>query len=167
MITPEFIQMMARYNTWQNQSLYAAADGLDQAARDLDRGAFFGSIQRTFSHILWGDKIWMSRFDGWEAPKLSSQKLPEVECGWGLLKAVRLRDDKRIEKWSNKVVQDDIEGDLSWYSSGMKCEVTRPRAMLIAQLFNHQTHHRGQVHAMLTAVGATPDGTDIPFMPDT
>lgn len=163
MITPEYIQMMAQYNTWQNQSLYGAADSLDQDARDLDRGAFFGSIQRTLSHILWGDKIWMSRFDGWEAPKLSSQSLPEVECGWGILKAVRLRDDTRIEEWSNKVVQADIEGELSWYSGAIKCEITRPRAMLITQLFNHQTHHRGQVHAMLTAAGASPDDTDIPF----
>jgi uncharacterized damage-inducible protein DinB len=43
--------------------------------------------------------------------------------------------------------------------------VSKPRALLVAHMFNHQTHHRGQVHAMLTAAGATPGDTDLPFMP--
>ena len=45
MIDPAYVRALARYNRWQNQSLYAAADGLTDQARKLDRGAFFGSIQ--------------------------------------------------------------------------------------------------------------------------
>jgi uncharacterized damage-inducible protein DinB len=48
----------------------------------------------------------------------------------------------------------------------LKGEVRRPRALLIAHMFNHQTHHRGQVHAMLTAAGARPADTDLFMMPD-
>lgn len=62
MIDRSFVAMMARYNRWQNRSAYAAADGLDEAARRMERGAFFGSIEKTLNHLLWGDQMWMSRF---------------------------------------------------------------------------------------------------------
>ena len=163
MITPEFVRMMAGYNTWQNQSVYSAADTLDQDARDRDHGAFFGSIQRTLSHILWGDTIWMNRFEGWEAPEVSIQDSPEFVLDWVDLKSERALEDKRIEDWASRVAQEDLSGELSWHSGALGRDVTRPRAMLVTHLFNHQTHHRGQVHAMLTAEGVKPDDTDIPF----
>ncbi|MGV6810972.1 MAG: DinB family protein, partial [Brevirhabdus sp.] len=60
----------------------------------------------------------------------------------------------------------DTEGDLNWYSGAMGRDMSKPRAICLMQLFNHQTHHRGQIHAMLTAAGARPGDTDIPFMPE-
>jgi len=86
---------------------------------------------------------------------------------WDELKAAREVADQRILDWAGRVSEDDLIGELSWYSGAMGREITKPRAMLVVQLFNHQTHHRGQVHAMLTAAGAKPDDTDIPFMKDT
>ena len=68
MILSEYVRLMARYNSWQNGSLYRAADALSDAARREDRGAFFGSIHGTLSHILWGDRMWMNRFAGTERP---------------------------------------------------------------------------------------------------
>jgi len=62
-ITPGYIKLMARYNGWQNGSILRAADGLSDEARALDRGAFFGSIQGTLSHLLWGDHMWLARCD--------------------------------------------------------------------------------------------------------
>jgi uncharacterized damage-inducible protein DinB len=56
-------------------------------------------------------------------------------------------------------------GDLGWFSGAMGREVTKPKALLVLHMFNHQTHHRGQIHAMLTTAGARPGDTDIPFMP--
>ncbi len=165
MITPEYLPMMARYNTWQNRSLYAAADGLEDAARRLDRGAFFGSIHDTLSHILWGDTIWMSRFDGWAPPEVAISDSGRFVLDWEALKERRQEADARIEDWAGRVGAADLEGELSWYSAAVEREITRPRALLIMQLFNHQTHHRGQVHAMLTAAGARPGDTDLPFMP--
>ncbi|MFM9776426.1 DinB family protein, partial [Streptomyces galilaeus] len=58
----------ARYNRWQNRNLYAAAGRLDDAARRLHRGAFFGSIQATLCHILRGDQTWMVRLADWPSP---------------------------------------------------------------------------------------------------
>jgi uncharacterized damage-inducible protein DinB len=69
MITPDYVRTMASYNRWQNQNLYGAADGLSDAARREQRGAFFGSIHGTLSHLMWGDQMWMSRFAGTPPPR--------------------------------------------------------------------------------------------------
>ena len=166
MISPEYLWVMSRYNRWQNHSLYGAADALDEADRTADRGAFFGSIHGTLSHLLWGDTIWMSRFDGWDAPATGIAGSPDAEPDWAALKAARTRADARIMEWADRIVPGDLEGDLTWYSGASGRELTKPRTLLVMQLFNHQTHHRGQVHAMLTAAGARPDDTDLPFMPE-
>jgi uncharacterized damage-inducible protein DinB len=166
MITPGWCHWMARYNTWQNANIYGAADTLDDAARQLDRGAFFKSIHGTLSHLMWGDLIWMSRFDGGEAPQGGIPGSPEQFPKWADLKRRRSSTDKRIETWASEVEPDDLDGDLVWYSGAAGREMTKPMALCVMQLFNHQTHHRGQVHAMLTAAGARPGDTDLPFMPD-
>ncbi len=163
MITPDYVQMMARYNKWQNRSLYGAADILDDEERRMDRGAFFGSIHNTLAHILWGDTLWMSRFDNWEPP---TDKAGMVISDWEGLKQARKAADARLIDWGGRVQPDDLKGDLSWSSAVMNREFKKPRTLLVMQLFNHQTHHRGQVHAMLTAAGIRPDDTDLPFMPD-
>ena len=77
----EYALAMARYNLWQNENLLNAADGLSPEERARDRGAFFGSIQKTFSHVLWGDMMWMSRFAGTARPP------------GGLAESVGLADD--------------------------------------------------------------------------
>ncbi len=164
MITPAYVQTMARYNSWQNRSLYMAASGLTEAARQQDRGAFFGSIRGTLSHLLWGDTIWMSRFDGWEAPDSDITKTASFGGDWASLVTLRRTADDRILDWAARATEADLAGELSWFSGAVKREVCKPRALLITHMFNHQTHHRGQVHAMLTAAGAKPDDTDLPFM---
>lgn len=167
MITPEFAQLMARYNAWQNLSLFAAAKGLSEEARLQDRGAFFGSIQGTLCHLAWGDLMWMARFDGGEGPRPVGLG-PETATvyDWEELYALRPQVDARIAAWAWSLTPEDLKGDLTWYSAALDREMSKPKAMCVAHLFNHQTHHRGQVHAMLTAAGARPDDTDIPFIPD-
>lgn len=165
MITPSYIQRMARYNLWQNDNLYGVSDMLDDVARRLDRGSFFGSIHATLSHILWADELWMSRLSDWQAPAGLSRETP-LYNDWDDLKVRRMETDRRFLTWGDALEQSDIDGDLEWYSGTLKRGMTSPRGLCIMQVFNHQTHHRGQVHAMLTAAGAKPDDTDIPFMPD-
>lgn len=164
MITAEFCQTMARYNRWQNESHIAAAEGLSQAALDEDRGAFFSSIQRTMNHTLWGDQMWMSRFDGWDKPGGTPGGMDMFDTLAPYIK-VRREADSRIVAWADNLKDADLLGNLSWYSGVLKADVQKPLAMLVQQLFNHQTHHRGQVHAMLTAAGAKPDDTDLFLMP--
>lgn len=156
---------MARYNRWQNESIYAASDGLSDDARRMDRGSFFESIHATLSHVLWADQLWMSRLAGWEKPDGPSRAEP-LYADWNDLKARRAQADAQFIEWADRVSQTDIDGDLEWYSATLERGMTSPRALCFMQVFNHQTHHRGQVHAMLTAAGASPEDTDIPFMPD-
>jgi uncharacterized damage-inducible protein DinB len=153
---------MARYNQWQNISLYGAADSLSDDARRLDRGAFFGSIHDTLSHLAWADQQWMSRF----APQLVGKPTgatngPGLYPGWAELVSLRTDLDKKILDWATALDGQWLTGSLTWYSGLAKAERTKPRVLLVAHFFNHQTHHRGQVHAMLTAAGVKPDDTDL------
>lgn len=166
MISPAYAQTMAAYNRWQNESIYAAASGLADYERRRERGAFFGSIHKTLSHLMWADEIWLSRFDP-SRPKPPGGIADSVAHypDWEGMRTARADLDRAIIAWADRLAPHDLDGDLSWYSGAMKRDVTKPRALLVAHFFNHQTHHRGQVHAMLTAAGAKPDDTDLPFMP--
>ncbi len=165
MITPDYLRHMARYNRWQNGSIYAAADGLSDADRRADRGAFFASIHGTLSHLLWGDTIWMARFDGGAPPQVAIGNSADFVRGWDDLKVKRSAMDARIIGWAASTEETDVEGQLEWFSGATQRQISQPKWICLTQLFNHQTHHRGQVHAMLTSVGAKPDDTDLPFMP--
>ncbi|MEE9388866.1 MAG: DinB family protein [Paracoccaceae bacterium] len=166
MISAKYCQTMARYNRWQNVSLYREADGLSDGERQLDRGAFFGSIQNTLSHILWGDTMWMSRLDGAPPPDTGISEKGRFTVDWDELKVMRLDADAKISDWAGRITDDELGRDVTWQSSFEKTDMTHPFSLLVMHVFSHQTHHRGQVHAMLTAAGAKPDATDLPFMPD-
>jgi uncharacterized damage-inducible protein DinB len=147
MITPEYVRTMAVYNRWQNENIYGTADALSDEARKQQRGAFFGSIHGTLNHLVWGDQIWMSRFAGTPRPKAD-----------GIPNSLSM-----YESWAEKVDPAWLEGDLTWFSGGAKRELTKPTGLLVAHFFNHQTHHRGQVHCMLTQSGVKPAITDLAF----
>jgi len=164
MISREYCVMMSRYNAWQNHSLYHAAAGLDHAAREKDRGAFWGSIRKTLAHLCWGDQIWIARFDGGPGPEIGGMEAME-QYDWAMLWSLRPQLDARISAWSQHVEADELTGDLTWYSGFLGRDMSQPKALCVVQLFNHETHHRGQVHAMLTAAGARPDDTDLQLMP--
>lgn len=165
MITLGYIHTMARYNVWQNQSVFNAADTLNDDARNQDRAAFFGSIHGTLSHLLWGDQTWMHRFSGSHKPTVSTI---EASAGmvrdWSELKLQRVATDEAILLWAEHLDGAWLEKDLTWISGAAQREVTKPAGFLVAHFFNHQTHHRGQVHAMLTAAGAKPDDTDLFYL---
>ena len=165
MITPEYCRMMARYNAWQNDGLRKMVPEMAPDALHQDRGAFFGSIMATLNHLLWGDTLWMSRFDGGDAPAKDAihTEMTPTPAVWA---AERFRMDGRIKQWAEGLSAIDLVGDLTWYSGMLQRDMIKPKALCIMQLFNHQTHHRGQVHAMLTAAGQKPTDTDIPFMPE-
>jgi uncharacterized damage-inducible protein DinB len=165
MITPAYVRTMAEYNRWQNQNLYAAADTLTDAQRKEQRGAFFGSIHGTLCHLLWGDQIWMSRFAGTPRPKAAGiPESPTMIDNWDELKRERAAFDDTIVGWAGRLEPQWLEGDLTWYSGASKRDVTRPKALLVTHFLNHQTHHRGQVHCMLTQCGAKPGATDLTLL---
>ncbi len=165
MITQGYCRTMARYNAWQNRSIYTAAAGLTPEAREMDRGAFFGSIRATLSHLMWADTTWMSRLDGGPGPEAGFSQTAQA-YGWVDLVAERPQLDARITAWAEQVSDATLAGELTWYSGMVGREMRKDFALCVMQIFNHQTHHRGQVHAMLTAAGAEPEATDLPFIPE-
>jgi uncharacterized damage-inducible protein DinB len=166
MSNKDYALAMARYNLWQNESLMKAASEISEPERQADRGAFFGTVEKTFSHILWADRIWLSRFEKTEPPFVGIADSVALIQSWDKFRTERVAFDQCIMDWAHKVSPDWFHGDLSWYSGAVGRNVTKPKSILVIQLFNHQTHHRGQIHAMLTACGAKPDATDVPFMPE-
>jgi uncharacterized damage-inducible protein DinB len=165
MIDPGYVQRLARYNRWQNENLYGVADALSDAERRRERGAFFGSIHGTLSHLLWADAMWMSRLAGTPRP---AGGIPESVslCGdWSELKRERAAFDAVILDWAERLDAAALAYDLTWYSAAVKAERREPIWLLVTHMFNHQTHHRGQVHCMLTQAGGKPGDTDLPLMP--
>jgi uncharacterized damage-inducible protein DinB len=161
LVTPAFVQTMASYNAIMNRALYDAAGRLSDDARRAERGAFWGSIHGTFNHLLWADQIWMSRFDGWAKPAVVQKDSASLIGDFDGLARAREDADARIRDWAAKVDDAWIGGSLTWVSGAVGRELTMPAGFLLMHFFNHQTHHRGQAHALITAAGEKTADTDL------
>ncbi|MGR3761743.1 DinB family protein [Roseobacteraceae bacterium NS-SX3] len=78
---------------------------------------------------------------------------------------LRSKRDEEIEEWAARLVDADLDGTVVWYAGDGSTRFEKPKTLCAAELFNHQTHHRGQVHAMLTAAGAEPEPTILSMLP--
>ena len=154
MITPAYVRTMAAYNSEMNRRLYAAASRLSDAERKCDRNAFWGSLHNTLVHIL-------CRFDGWERPTTPIKDSGGMLEDWAELSARRVEADAKIEDWARQVDDAYLARDMTWFSGAAQREVTAPYRLLVTHFFNHQTHHRGQAHALITAAGEKTEDTDL------
>src|SRR5258708_28960548 len=101
MIDVPYVQCMARYNRWQNENLYGAADTLSDAERRRDRGAFFGSIHATLNHLLWADRIWMSRLACTPCPNGGIPESVALHSDWDQLKRARTAFAAVVLAWGD------------------------------------------------------------------
>jgi uncharacterized damage-inducible protein DinB len=161
MITPGYVRTMATYNAEMNRRLYRAAAQLSEDERRLPRGAFWGSIHGTLTHILWGDRQWMSRFDNWPKPTTPIKESASMIDDFPDLARERDEADANITLWASKIDDAWLAEDLVWFSGAANREIRAPKRLLVSHFFNHQTHHRGQAHAMLTAAGQETGDTDL------
>jgi len=162
-MTPEHALAMARYNSWMNDKVYAAAGTLDDAARKLDRGAFFGSIHGTLNHLLVGDRIWMARFT---AVTSGVSRLDEELYGnFDDLAAERQRLDAVIVDWAAGLSADDLARQFEYTSLTGSVRRRSPMWFAVAHMFNHQTHHRGQLSTLLYQAGQDVGITDLSYLP--
>ncbi len=161
MITPAYVRTMAAYNAEMNRRLYTAADRLSEAERRADRGAFWSSIHGTLCHLVWGDRTWMARFAGWPKPETVLRDSATMIEDWGVLRTARAEADAGIEAWAGEVTEAWLAEDLTWFSGASQQQRSKPRTFLLAHFFNHQTHHRGQAHALITAHGQKTGDTDL------
>lgn len=147
-------RMLARYNAWANARLYAAAAALPAGGFEADGGAFFGSLKGTLNHLLVTDRIWMRRFTGeGDAPAQLDAILHDE---FGPLRAAREAEDRRIVAWIDGLVAERLSDVVSYRRVSSPDVMEQPLVEALAHLFNHQTHHRGQAHALLTRF-AGPD----------
>jgi len=161
MITPAYVRTMAAYNAEMNRRLYDAAGRLTDAQRKEDRGAFWKSLHGTLVHILWGDGQWMSRFADWTRPATPIKQSAGMIDDFATLRAQRVKADADIVAWAGTVDEAWLAQDLVWFSGALQKEMRAPRHFLVTHFFNHQTHHRGQAHALLTAHGLDTGDTDL------
>jgi uncharacterized damage-inducible protein DinB len=161
LVGPAFVRTMAAYNAEMNRRIYAAAQRLPERERRLPRGAFWGSIHGTLCHLLWGDRMWMSRFDGWAKPTVRQKDSPSLIEDFGELESARVDADVRISSWAARVSEEWLAQEQVWFSQSANQELRQPRSLLVTHFFNHQTHHRGQAHAMITACGEKTGDTDL------
>ena len=156
-------KMFALYNQWANRKLYDAAGLLSEEHYHQDCGAFFGTMHKTLNHILLGDSVWMSRFT--DTPSSVTSLDAVLFDSFPTLSKARTDFDEHIIEYTSSLTQEKLDGQFSYTPVSDPVKVTQFLAPALAHMFNHQTHHRGQVHAMLGAAGAPMYTTDIPFMP--
>jgi uncharacterized damage-inducible protein DinB len=161
MITPQYVRVMAAYNREMNRRLYAGADQLTDAQRKEDRGLFWKSLHGTFNHLLWGDRQWMSRFSDWPRNTIPNPQSPMLYADYAELKQERANADAALEVWAAQIDDVWLKQELVWFSGAAGREMRKPKFGLLVHFFNHQTHHRGQVHAALTGFGIDPGDTDL------
>jgi uncharacterized damage-inducible protein DinB len=151
MNTMEHFSVLARYNVWATQRLLNAVKALDDVAYRKDTGLFFKSIHGTLNHLLVGEHlIWYPRFAKGTSPKLAldMEAEPIRERLAQALKGGAANWQPLIESWP----AERFEGKLS-YTTTRGEAVSLPFAATLAHVFNHGTHHRGQITAALTALG--------------
>ena len=111
--------------------------------------------------------MWLCRFTGRPAPRGANvTESVDEHTDWSDLVRAREALDAEIVSWSEDVTDDFLRTVMSYFSVAVNRQISKSNGLLVTHFFNHQTHHRGQVHGALTAMGQTPDDTDLPFMPE-
>ena len=151
--------MFARYNRWANRTLLAALEPMGDDDWHRDAGLFFGSVHGTLNHILVADLIWLARFRGTtDAPTRLDAVLHEDRAD---LAASRGALDDGIVEWVRSLDEARLQGEFTYTPITDPTPVTQRLAPALAHLFNHQTHHRGQVHAAATRFGDVSPAIDL------
>ena len=155
----EHFDMMAAYNAWANARLYDAAASLSDDAYRQDTGAFFHSVHGTLNHLYVTDTIWMSRFRGLPNPPWKLDHIAHEDLA-GLRKR-REALDKDIIGFAGGLTDDLLLREFSYVTVTNPAKMTQKLAPALAHFFNHQTHHRGQCHTILTSIGADAPPMDL------
>lgn len=154
----QHFQMLARYNTLANRRLYEACTKLSNAERKRIRQAFFKSIHGTLNHIMIGDRIWLGRFEGKQMPSTGLDTILYED--FSQLHEARIAEDQRIETFAADLTPEFLGSTIQYINNAGRV-YTDPANLLVAHFFNHQTHHRGQIHDMITQTEIAPPSLDM------
>ena len=151
-------ERMARYNRWANRRLYGAVAQLEPEEIQAPRSGFFPSIVKTLNHIVVADRIWMGRFTGRPNDHKQLDETPYDD--FAALTAAREAEDQRIIAFVKDLSLARMEGVFDYKNMAGEAKSFELLPVL-AHVFNHQTHHRGQAHAMLSSTRVAPPSLDI------
>lgn len=165
MMSPDWLAALARYNRWMNDKLYALAATLSDETRKRDAGAFFKSIHGTFNHLLLADRVWLARFKRVTVPQEfmgpgGIRTLDqELYADFDELRRERASTDDELSAWVSEFTEERLAEPLVYMRRGQRIEC--PLWWAVAHVFNHQTHHRGQITTLLMQQGRDPGVTDL------
>lgn len=151
-------EMFAFYNAWANRRLYSAVAGMSDEMRKAPAG-FFGSLHNTLNHLVVADRIWMHRFTGEGETYNRLDEVPYPD--FTELRAARAELDHRIAAFVATTTYENLRGEFTYTPISIPEPITQPLGPALAHFFNHQTHHRGQCHHMLTAAGVAAPPLDL------
>jgi uncharacterized damage-inducible protein DinB len=165
---------LARYNRWMNERVYGLAATLPDADRRRDLRAFFRSVHGTLNHVLLVDRLWLGRLvdadvavsrrpDG--TPIVVTTLDQELYADFAAMRAERARTDDVIARFADALTPAGMAESLTFRAVGDGRLRTMPVWVATTQLFNHQTHHRGQLTTLLVQLGLDPGVTDFPLTP--
>ena len=163
MISVEYCQLLARYNRWMNERMFAAASEMTDEERKRDRGAFFRSLHRTLNHILWGDRMWLGRFI--EEPCTAAAYGADMFDDFGELARERDITDTRILDWAGKLSPQWLASTLVYTRSADGTRRQLPAWIAATHLFQHAAHHRGQAATLFMQAGHDIGVTDLQYLP--
>lgn len=157
-----YFDTLARYNAWATRKLYEHIDALGEADYRRDVGLFFKSVHGTLNHLLVGEHLlWYPRFSEGVSNKLALNQEAETD-------RARLRE-RLIEgagRWAPFIASLDgsrFDGRIE-YTSTKGVPMSLPFAATLGHVFNHGTHHRGQITAAITAMGQPCPELDLVWM---
>jgi uncharacterized damage-inducible protein DinB len=153
--------LLAAYNAWANRRIYEAVATLPTEAYMAPRPAFFGSIHRTLNHILVGDRVWLSRIEGTHPTGPIPTRLDEILFeSLPDLRDARAVEDQRIIDLCDRLASKDLGKIIAYRDMAGNAQASSLHGILL-HFFNHQTHHRGQVHNLLSATTIHPPSLDM------
>jgi uncharacterized damage-inducible protein DinB len=153
-----YFATLARYNAWANRRLYDTVGALPESEYMKPRPSFFGSIHATLNHILVGDRLWLARIEQRSAPKLA---LDQILYGDLLaLRVARIAEDEHIINLVAGMPEQRLDEELEYRNTRGERQRTQLR-LVLGHFFNHQTHHRGQVHGLLSQTSIAPPPLDL------
>jgi len=151
---------MAANNRWSNARLHGACAALPADEYFRARG-FFASIHGTLSHILAIDEWYLAGLAGARAPAVRYGAV--VHASLAALTGAQEASDRRLLAYCDALTATGL-GEVARWSDADGDEHAEPVHLVLAHLFQHQIHHRGQVHYLLSHAGAAPPQLDEFFL---
>ncbi len=156
------IALMARFNAWVNGRLYGCVAGISEEAYREDRKAYFGSMHNTLNPLLVVDRLWTHRIEGSDH---DIKSLDQILYGdFESLRAARKTEDEALVDLVDGLSEEELRSPVTYGRMIGDGKHTTRRDHILVTLYNHQTHHRGQVHAMLTQQGIDPPPLDVIYL---